>query len=321
MKKIRTVLGDISPEELGFTDAHEHLFIDKDYVLKLHPDYRLDSVEKTAKEIGTFMAVGGKAAVEMTCLAFGRNAKKMVEVAKQTGFHIIASTGFHRPQFYMDSHWRFFYDVEQIADLLIQEIEQGMDQNQYNGPIIDRMEARAGVIKIATGYYSMKPEDERVIHAAAIAQLATGAPIFTHTEEGTLGLEQVKMLVSYGVDPAHVTVGHYDRNPDFYLHHDLASTGCFLQYDTPSRRKYFPEAHFIELVKKMVEAGHGKQILWGGDLARQSYQCAYGGAPGLKYILEEFIPRMRREGFSEEIIADIFVNNPAQGIEFLKRGN
>jgi 5-phospho-D-xylono-1,4-lactonase len=316
MKKIRTILGDISPENLGFTDAHEHLILDKDLVLKLNPDYRLDNVEKTVKEVQSFMTAGGRAAVEMTCLSFGRNVKKMVEVARQTGCHIIASTGFHRPQFYVDSHWRFFYEVDQIARILIDEVEQGMDQNQYNGPFIDRMEARAGVIKIATGYYVMKAEDERVIHAAAIAQLETGAPIFTHTEEGTLGLEQIKILGSYGVDPAHITVGHYDRNPDFYLHHELAKTGCYLQYDTPSRRKYFPEFHFVDLVRKMVEAGHGKQILWGGDLARPSYQCAYGGAPGLKYILEDFIPRLRQEGFTEEVISDIFINNPARALSF-----
>lgn len=316
MTRVRTVLGDISPDELGFTDAHEHLIMDKDYVLKLNPDYRLDSVEKTAQEVSSFMAAGGRAAVEMTCLNFGRNAKKLIEVAQKTGLHILASTGFHRPQFYMDSHWRFFYTVDQIAQILIEEIEQGMDQNQYNGPIIDRTEARAGVIKIATGYYVLKPEDERAIHAAAIAHLETGAPIVTHTEEGTLGLEQVKRLGSYGVDPAHITVGHYDRNPDFYLHHELASTGCFLEYDTPSRRKYFPESHFIELVKKMVESGHGKQILWGGDLARQSYQCAYGGGPGMAYILEDFIPRMRQQGFSEDIITDVFVNNAARALAF-----
>ncbi len=254
----------------------------------------------------------------MTCLGVGRNVRKLVEVARQTGFHIIASTGFHRPQFYIESHWRFFYDVDQIARILIEEIETGMDQNQYNGPIVERSAARAGVVKIATGYYVMKSEDERIIQAAAIAHCETGVPIFTHTEDGTLGVELVEMLESLGVEPEHITIGHYDRNPDFYLHHELAKTGCYLQYDTPSRRKYFPESRFIELVRKMLEAGHGKQILWGGDLARQSYQCAYGGAPGLKYILEDFIPRMRREGISEDVIADIFVNNPGGALAFEK---
>ena len=314
MKKIRTVLGDIAPEELGFTDAHEHLILDKDYVLKLNPDYRLDSVEKSSEEVRSFMAAGGRAVVEMTCLGFGRNVRKLTEIARKTGCHIIASTGFHRPQFYMDSHWRFFYDADQLARLLIEEIQQGMDQHQYNGPILDRTEARAGVIKIATGYYVIKSEDERVIEAAAIAHRETGAPIVTHTEQGTLGLEQVQRLGALGVDAVHVTVGHYDRNPDFFLHRELAQTGCFLQYDTPSRRKYFPETHFIDLLRKMVEAGHGRQIVWGGDLARPSYQLAYGGAPGLKYILDNFIPRLLQEGFTEDILADVFVNNPARAL-------
>jgi phosphotriesterase-related protein len=316
MSKIRTVLGDIAPEKLGFTDIHEHVILDKDYVLKQHPDYRLDNVEKSVAEVKLFMAAGGNAIVDMACLGFGRNVEKLIQVARRTGCHIISATGFHRPQYYMDSHWRFFYDVDQIAELLADEIEKGLDQNQYNGPLIARAEARAGVIKIATGYYAMKPEDERVIQAAAIAHRKTGAPILTHTEEGTLGLEQVKMLGALGVDPAHITVGHYDRLPDFYLHHELAQTGCFLQYDTPSRRKYFPESNFVELLRKMLAAGHGKQIVWGGDLARPSYQTAYGGAPGLKYILEDFIPRLRNEAISEDIIADVFVNNPARALAF-----
>ncbi|HEY59477.1 MAG TPA: hypothetical protein G4N92_02145 [Anaerolineae bacterium] len=314
MKIIRTVLGDISPQELGFTDAHEHLIIDRDYVLVQNPDYRLDSVEKTSREVKTFLDAGGKSFVEMTCLAFGRSAKKMMLVSQQTGAHIIASTGFHRPNFYIDSHWRFFYSVDQLARIMIEEIEQGMDENQYNGPLIDQTSAKAGVIKIATGYYVIKPEDEVTIRAAAIANQETGAPILTHTEEGTLGLEQIEMLGKLGVAPQNITVGHYDRNPDFFLHRELAKTGCYLEYDTPSRRKYFPESHFVELVRKMVEAGFGKQILWGGDLSRRSYQTAYGGQPGLAYILTKFIPRLRDEGFDEDVINDIFIYNPSNAL-------
>jgi len=314
VNKVRTVLGDIPADELGFTDAHEHLIIDRDYVLMLNPDYKLDSVEKTLQEVQSFMDAGGKSFVEMTCLAFGRSAKKMIEVSKRTGAHIIAVTGFHRPNFYMDSHWRFFYSVEQLAGILIEEIEQGMDENQYNGPIIDRTTAKAGAIKIATGYYVIKPEDLVTMEAAAMAHKETGVPIITHTDGGTLGLEQVELLGSYGVAPQNIIVGHYDRNPDFYLHKELAQTGCYLEYDTPSRRKYFPEANFVDLVRKMVEAGFGKQILWGGDLSRRSYQTAYGGQPGLAYILTKFIPRLRAEGFNDDIINDIFIHNPSRAL-------
>jgi len=316
MNKIRTVLGDISPDQLGFTDAHEHLIMDKDYVLMLYPDFRLDDVEKTSQEVKNFMDAGGKSIVELSCLGFGRSAKKMVEVAKKTGAHIIATTGFHRPKYYMDSHWRFHYSIDQIVQIIVEEIEQGMDENQYNGPFIDRTSARAGGIKIATGYFVIKPEDVVTVEAAAMAHLETGAPIITHTENGTLGLEQVEMLESYGVDPQHVIVGHFDRNPDFYLHKELAQTGCYLEYDTPSRRKYFPESHFLDLTRKMFEAGFGKQIVWGGDLARRSYQTAYGGAPGLAYILDSFIPRLRSEGFEVSWIEDIFVNNPSKALCF-----
>jgi len=319
MTKIRTVMGDILPEELGFTDAHEHLIMNRDYVLMQNPDYRLDSVEKTSQEVQTFLDAGGKSFVEMTCLAFARSAKKLLEVSKRTGAHIIATTGFHRPNFYIESHWRFFYTADQLARIMIEEIEQGMDENQYNGPFVDRTSARAGAIKIATGYYVIKPEDEVTIEAAAYAHKETGIPIITHTDGGTLGMEQVQMLGSYGVAPENIIVGHFDRNPDFYLHQELAQTGCYLEYDTPSRRKYFPESHFVELVRKMTEVGFGKQILWGGDLSRRSYQTAYGGQPGLAYIINQFIPRLRKEGFDESVINDIFINNPSRALGMVKK--
>jgi phosphotriesterase-related protein len=66
----------------------------------------------------------------------------------------------------------------------------------------------------------------------------------------------------------------------------------------------------------MVEAGYGKQILWGGDLARRSYFVSYGGGPGLDYVPKRFVSRMRNEGFGEEEIEDIFINNPARAMCF-----
>jgi phosphotriesterase-related protein len=240
----------------------------------------------------------------------------MLEIARRTGLHIIATTGLQRDEFYLDSHWYSSYTPERMAHIFIEEITLGMDANSYNGPFVDRVEARAGAIKIATNYQVITDKSRRVIEAAALAHRQTGAPITTHTEQGTMGLEQVELLSISGVNPQHIIVGHMDRNPDFYTHCEIAETGAYLLYDTPGRVKYFPECTFIELVRKMVEAGYGKQILWGGDLARRSYFVSYGGGPGLDYVPKRFVSRMRNEGFGEEEIEDIFINNPARAMCF-----
>lgn len=41
---IRTVLGDIKPEELGFTNSHEHLIRSGGIEVREHKDFLMDSV-------------------------------------------------------------------------------------------------------------------------------------------------------------------------------------------------------------------------------------------------------------------------------------
>lgn len=316
MTKIQTVLGEISPEHLGFTDAHGHLIMDRDLIVAKHPDFKIADVDKVVEEVNLFIQAGGRAMVEMSPIGCGRNPRAMVEIAEKTGLNVIASTGIQKSEFYLDSHWRHFYSAEQMAEIFIEEISEGMDVSSYNGPYIDRSDAKAGVIKVATPYQHITSSDERTFEAAAIAHKETGAPISSHTENGTMGLEQVELISSYGVEPKHFTVGHMDRNPDLYTHQKIAETGAFLLYDTPSRVKYFPESTFIELVRGMVEAGFGKQIVWGGDMARKSYFETYGGGPGLAYVPGSFVARMKDQGFAEEVIKDIFINNPARAMTF-----
>jgi predicted metal-dependent phosphotriesterase family hydrolase len=316
MTKILTMLGPISPDKLGFTDAHGHLIMDRDLIVRKYPDFKIADVDKVIEEVGLFMKAGGGAMVEMSPIGCGRNPRAMLEIAEKTGLNVVASTGIQKSEFYLDSHWRFFYTAEQMAEIFLEEITEGMDANSYNGPFVDRLKARAGVIKVATPYQHIAPSDERTFEAAAIAHRETGAPISSHTENGTMGFEQVELIKSFGVAPEHFTVGHMDRNPDLYTHMRIAETGAYLLYDTPSRVKYFPESTFVELVQGMVEAGFGKQLVWGGDLARKSYLAAYGGGPGMAYVPDQFVKRLKDQGFTQEVIDDIFIHNPARALTF-----
>src|SRR5690606_4213410 len=112
-----------------------------------------------------------------------------------------------------------------------------------------------------------------------------GVPILVHTDMGTAGDLLVDALEAAGVPPNAVMLCHMDRNPDFYVHRELARRGVFLQYDTPARIKYQPEHLVIDLMRELFDAGLGGQILLGGDMARRSYWRAYGGGPGFDYLL------------------------------------
>ncbi len=320
MTFIRSVLGDVPPSALGVTNSHEHVLIASGLILKLEPDFRLDSIEKGIEELCDFHSKGGRALVEASPIGAGRDPDGLRSISAATGVTIISATGFHKTKYYLDSHWRFRYSADEIARLFIEEIEIGIEKSGYEGPFIRRSEARAGIIKVASDYQVMDLATRTAFQAAAIAHAQTGAPVLTHTEMGTMAIAQLETLAALGIDSKHVVLSHMDRNPDLHLHKEVAQTGAFLEYDSPGRVKYFPESTLIGLIRGMVEAGLGGQILLGGDTARRSYWKAYGGGPGVAYILEHFTDRMRCDGFSQQQIDDILIHNPARAFVFAKVG-
>ena len=97
-----------------------------------------------------------------------------------------------------------------------------------------------------------------------------------------LGDKQADTLLALGVPAYSIIVGHIDKNADPYVHRDLAARGVFLQYDSPSRLKYGPDADAASLIAAAAQHGYLDQILLGMDLARRSYYPSYGGGPGLR---------------------------------------
>jgi predicted metal-dependent phosphotriesterase family hydrolase len=313
MKRVRTILGDVPPEELGIVDAHDHLIRTGGLEVYLDKDFLMDDVGKAVQEAKSFAAAGGNAIVEMGTIALGRDIAKLLEVATQARIHIVAATGFHKSQWYDNRvHWVVKYSVEQIAELIAAEILEGIDTYDYMGPIVKRSPAKAGVIKVGTSYGRITPFEDKVLQAAALAQKKTGALISTHTDGGTMALEQVQLLTKYGASAERLQIGHTQRNPDPWYHKKVMSTGATMLYDGPYRIKYLPDVSRLNLIRDMLDAGFQKQICLGVDAGRSSYQKAYGGGVGIDYDLTVFVPRMREEGIPEDAIQDMIANNSAR---------
>jgi predicted metal-dependent phosphotriesterase family hydrolase len=312
---IRTVLGDIQPTELGMTFAHEHLLMTGGWPVMNEPDYRLDSVEKAVEEIGNLPTLGLGALVEMTPNGFGRSARGLQEVSRRTGVHIVATTGLHKVGYYADNHWLHRYSVDQISRLLIEEVEIGMDENNLEGPLIDRTDARAGIVKVATSYHRPGRSIDKLIDAVGIAHQTTGVPVATHNDKGTFGHELLDLFERAGVPAQHVVLGHIDHNPDPLLLGELAGRGAYLAFDRPGRIKYAPDSDTVALVEALVEAGHVDQLLLGSDLARRSYWSSLGGGPGLGYLLTTFLPRVGGSAL-EPVVKQALTENAARAFSF-----
>jgi len=317
VKRVETVLGPIAPEHMGITDSHDHLIRIGGHEVTLDKDFLLNNVDNAIQEMKDFYAAGGRTLIDTMTYQCGRDVEKLAQISKASGVHIVASAGFLKAKYYMDkSLWVQMYSVEQIADLLAAEVLEGLDRFNYCGPIVERLPAKAGVLKFGTSYHAIHPIEAKWMKAVAGAHKKCGAPIITHTEHGTMGVEQSLIMQEYGVNPEMLILSHTDRNPDFDYHREVARTGVFLEYDGPARTKYWSDNFIVDLILRMVDAGFEKQILLGLDLGRASYWRTNGGGPSFCYIMETFVPKLRRAGLPQAVIDGFLINNPARAFAF-----
>lgn len=324
---IRTVLGDIAPQDLGVCYAHEHLIIDASVATMSYPDFKLESVENGVKELTEFHAAGGRAMVDSMPCDAGRNVLKLAEISQKTGVHILCPTGVHLAKYYDPKHWGNHYTAEQMAELFIADIEQGIDRFDYAGPIVERTKHRAGLVKIATGGSGITDRARRVFEAAAMTHCKTGAPILTHCEQGEEAPAQAALLKEHGVDLSHVVLSHTDRKPDPVYHREVLSTGVCVEYDSCFRWPGWSggevtgkeENPSLDLLVELIDE-FPNQIMLGMDAARPAYWKSYGGEPGLNFLLTTFTEMMKARGLSEEQWQRIFVDNPARAYDFIFTG-
>jgi len=317
MSFVRTVLGDIPAETLGVCYAHEHVIIDRSFTTHANPEFLLDDVELAARELRAFHAAGGRAMIDSMPCDCGRNVIKLAELSRRSGVHLVCPTGLHLAKYYDPGHWGNSYSEQELASLFIAEIEAGIDERDYNGPLIRRSAHRAGLIKIATGR-AFTAREEKIFAAAAAAHRVTGCPILTHTDQGELAHEQVERLQQAGVDLSHVCLSHTDGNPDLGYHRELLSRGVGVEFDRAFRwRPPAPGNPTLNLIVALLPE-FPTQIMLGMDAARRTYWHSYGGAPGLTFLLKEFSEVLRSAGVDAAALHRIFVSNPAATFAFVQ---
>lgn len=312
---IRTVLGDIVPAELGACYAHEHIIIDESYTTEKNPAFLLNDVEKCVVELQDFHRAGGRAMVDSMPADAGRSVLKLAQVSRRSGVHIVCPTGLHLSKYYPQGHWAGRMSVPDLAKLFIADITDGVDANDYGGPLLRRTAHKAGVIKIAGGRDRLSEREIKIFTAAAAAHRATGCPILTHTEQGTAALEQIQRLSDLGVNLRHVCLSHTDRQPDLAYHRRILASSVRLEFDSGFRWKPPDTNHTLPLLVALLPE-FPDQIMLGMDAARRTYWKAYGGGPGLTFLLDSFTARLREAGISQALLDKVFITTPADCYQF-----
>lgn len=328
MSFIRTLDSDIPKEQLGFTYSHEHIVCrPAHWSERGADDLLLDDPDKSKLDVLDFKKHGGQAIVDATAIDYGRDVPAVYKIMKDTGIRIIGTAGFNK-SFLWDAavkeelrpiigNYKTYYNwieaksINELADFVIREVEEGLEGSPF----------KAGQVKFGTGYNRITPLEEKTLRAVARAHHETKAPIHSHTEVGTMGLEQIELLRSEKVDLSFLSLGHMDRNPDPYYHEQIAQTGAYLSFDGIAKIKYAPESTRIALILELVRKGYEDQILISGDTARKTYYKHYDHGLGLEYIIAKWVPRFmdeaNRAGFDgQKLVEKFFIKNPANCFAF-----
>ena len=76
MSFVRTVLGDIDPDSMGFTSSHDHVVIEESFPTLSNPDFILNDVTRITTELNEFYQLGGRTLVDTMPANCGRNTSQ-----------------------------------------------------------------------------------------------------------------------------------------------------------------------------------------------------------------------------------------------------
>ena len=303
---IRTVLGDITPDQLGVTYLHEHLIIDSPIVAKEFSHIHLHDEADAIAEVNLCKSAGVTAMLDCMPLGSGRDAAKLITISAATGVHIIAATGLHHDRYYQADDLLENSTAEKLAELFLQDINFGMENTS----------AKAGVIKVVTSGPKIKEREIRLFEAAAIAQRKSDLPILSHCEHGTGAMEQLDLFNKLNIPLSKVILSHTDKVEDYGYHKDILSSGVYVEYDQSLRQATDENPASAQLTAAMVSSGYINQIMLGTDGARRSLWSSLGGTPGLSWLYSGWTHRLIEQGLTSEDLKQILVTNPARALKF-----
>ena len=304
----RTVKGDVPSSAMGLTYSHEHIVIDDCYVTGKHPEFLLNDVDKISEELLSFYNAGGRTVIDTMPANAGRNVLKSVAVSEKSGVQIVVPTGIHLEQYYPENHWRYSYSEDELTQLFIADIKEGIDEFDYSGPFVKRTAHKAGLIKLATGDDTFTKHQELIFRAVVNAHLETGAPILTHTNFGRQALEQALLFQKLGAKLEHVVLSHVDRAKSVDYNRAVLDVGVRVEYDSAFRWKKDETNHTLNLLAHLLPE-YPEQITMGMDMAKNAYWKSYGGSPGLNYLIETIPDFLKSKGLETQY-QKLFFENP-----------
>ncbi len=320
MNFVNCITGPKNSGELGRTLMHEHFLFG---YCGFQGDATLGGFDEEAytkacvKAVSDARAYGIETIVDATTNECGRNVRFLKKISDLTGINIICSTGYYFQAESSYAYWNFrksFADIEQeIYDMMYTEVTKG----------IEGTDIKAGVIKLASSFNEITPMEEHFFKAAARVQHDTGVVIITHTQQGTMGVQQADLLIANGASPEKIAIGHMCGSTDIAYHEDVLKRGVYVNLDrfglqgelfhTPT------DEQRMDVIKTLCDKGYGDKILLGHDSVNVNLGRPLVMTPFMQEALKDanirtigakVLPGLKARGMSYNAIDALLTANP-----------
>jgi phosphotriesterase-related protein len=309
-----TVRGMVPVEQLGRTLVHEHIlfgFPGSQGDVTCAPRFdRKAIVDRTVAKLKRYReSYGLGTIVDATPNDCGRDPELLREISKESGVHILCSSGYYYEGEGATSYYRFRALVgnadQEIYTMMKTEVTEGIAGTGI----------KAGVFKVASSKDCITDYESRFFRAAAKVSGETGTPIITHTQEGTMGLEQAELLLKHGAKPQKIMIGHIEGSTDLRYHISVLKKGVSIGFDRFGLEGFTgspSDAVRVDRIVALVRAGYGGQLMLSHDsiLNWIGKPLDVTSPTHSEIIFRDIVPAFKKAGLTEDEVGRLLVENP-----------
>ncbi|ATG55892.1 phosphotriesterase-related protein [Brachybacterium ginsengisoli] len=342
-RPVQTVTGPVDAAALGVVLPHEHLFNDLSGCL-VDPSFPFSSVltDRTIEpslqwalrqdpycsadnvapkdlsgvrgEALAFQGVGGGTIVDATgSAAIGRSPAHLVRLSRETGLHVVMSTGAYLEKF--EGSRLTSHSVEELAEQILRELRDGVGAEGEDDVVV-----RAGMIGEVGVSPDFTPGERTSLRAAALAQHESPGTAMNIHMPGWLrrGDEVLDIAVGeMGADPAQISLAHSDPSgADLDYQRRLLDRGVWLEFDMIGLDISFPGegvspsiTDTADAVARLIDLGYGDQILLSHDLFLKQMWSSLGGG-GFLLVPTVFLELLVARGVDRARAQQLITTNP-----------
>lgn len=299
---IHSVQGPISPDTIGLTLSHEHLFSNFGLPIDEADIYDENALfAQVNPYLRMLKAEGVQTIFDYTTPYFGRRADLLRAMSDSSGIQIVTNTGIYggAEDRYVPAY-AFDLTAEELAQVWIKEAEEGIEDTGI----------RPGFIKLAFDEGTPSEMDQKLFEAGLLTHLETGLTIAVHTGSNPEAVElQLELIREYGVDPGAWIWTHANWHDDLDYILEVAKQGAWISMDGVKIENI---DQYLQYIARFDEAGVLNRLLLSHD--GDSYPAG-GEIRPFEAISKELILAMQKNGFSESAINQLLIENPGEAYE------